>query len=140
MKRTITFILFFSGFLFFSGDLFAQGKSQGKGKGNKGKGNDKMVIVGEKEKGKGPPPWAPAHGYRRRHVYFPDQKVYYDNTKGVYITMTNGKWEVSVEIPIALKGVDLKLAAKVELDLDNMDNPQVKFDEHLKLYPPKIGK
>ncbi len=137
MKKYMSLILLISGLLFLSGDILAQGKGHGKGNGNKEKGKGNAEGFGEKEKGHGPPPWAPAHGYRRRHIYFPDQKVYYDNTKGVYISMTNGKWEVSAEIPIALKGVDLKVAAKVELDLDNMDNPQSKFEEHLKLYPPK---
>ena len=65
MKNIITIILLISGFSF--GNLFAQGKGQGKG--NKGgKGNDKTVVV-VKEKAKGPPPWAPAHGYRPTDLF-----------------------------------------------------------------------
>jgi hypothetical protein len=120
-------------FFLFSG-VSAQGNS-GKDK-NK---SDKNVSKGKTNtpKGKGPPPWAPAHGYKKRHVYFPDHKTYYDQNEGVYIYYSNGNWTLSVEVPIHLKNVDLKLAAKVEIDMDDTDKPQVKFSEHLKLYPPK---
>ena len=49
------------------------------------------------EKQKGPPPWAPAHGYRAktRHVYFPDQNFYFDVQKSVYIYMSGDKWQVA---------------------------------------------
>ena len=40
-----------------------------------------------KKNTKGPPSWAPAHGYRAntRQVYFPEQNLYYDVGKSVYI-------------------------------------------------------
>ena len=131
MKTLLKILILFIALGLMSGSAFAQGNGNDKKK-------DKTKTKTEtKEKAKGPPPWAPAHGYKKRHIYFPDQKVYYDNTKGVYIHMVNGKWEVSVEIPLSLKNVDLKLAAKIELDMDDSDTPQLKFEEHLKLYPAK---
>ena len=104
---------------------FAQGK---------GKAKDKSKTE-VKQKGKGPPPWAPAHGYRKRHIYFPAYKCYYDNTKGVYFHMDKDKWVVSAKIPLPLIGVDLKVAKKVELELDdNMNEPHKFFEEHKKKY------
>lgn len=102
--------------------------SQGKGKGN-GKN--------EVKKGGGPPPWAPAHGYRAktRYVYFKDHDVYYDHTRGVYISISNGKWVVSAKIPTKLSGIDLAIAAKIDLDFDG-DEPQRDHANHKKKYPP----
>ncbi len=104
----------------------AQGKPHNKGKSEQVK----------KVKKHGPPPWAPAHGYRKntRHVYFPAQQTYFDIDRGVYISLKGGKWEVSASIPLSLKGVDLKVAAKIELDFSG-ENPQSLFGEHKKKYP-----
>ena len=110
--------------------LFTLGSisTQAQGKGPRHK-NQKQV---------GPPPWAPAHGYRAktRYVYFRDYGVYYDNTRGVYISLHDGKWEVTARIPVTLLEVDLKAAVKIDLDLDT-DTPQKFYNEHKKKYPPK---
>ena len=136
MKKIISiFILVFS-LTAITETPSAQGKGNGKGNGN-GKAKKNEVVVAGPEKKHGPPPWAPANGYRKRHLYFPDYKCYYDNTKGVYIYMNNNVWTTSVEIPLSLKNVDLKVAVKIELDLDDLDSPQIQFDTHLKLYPAK---
>ena len=57
----------------------------------------------------GPPPWAPAHGYRAktRHIYFPEQNMYYDLQKGVYIYYDNGNWQVNVNLPTVFGSVNL---------------------------------
>lgn len=101
-----------------------------------GKGKDKGQKV--EKKGGGPPPWAPAHGYRAktRYVYFKDHGVYYDHERGVYISISSGKWTVSAKLPSTLSGVDLKLAAKIDLDFDG-DDPQRDFEAHKKKYPKK---
>lgn len=125
----------------FAEDSFAQkgpkkdkGNKENKGnngnKGNGNKGNGKH-SAGPGRKGGGPPPWAPAHGYRAktRHVFFKDYDTYYDLAKGVYITLKKGKWEVSAKLPAILEKVDLKKAKQVELELD-MDEPQKYFKEH----------
>ena len=60
----------------------------------------------EKHDGKGgPPPWAPAHGYRRKatHRYYPAKGVYYDLTKKVYVYLENGSWRVGGSLPDSLK-------------------------------------
>lgn len=109
-----------------AGDVLAQGKSKEKAKPK----NEK--------KGGGPPPWAPAHGYRAktRYVYFKDYPVYYDNDRGVYISLSGSNWSVSAKLPSVLVGVDLVAAAKIDLDFSG-DTPQVEYDSHKKKYPKK---
>ena len=104
--------------------LFAQAKK------------DKTEKVKKNKKEPGPPPWAPAHGYRAktRYVYFKDHDVYYDNDKGVYISMSGKNWKVEAKLPDVLKNVDLKLATKIDLEFDG-DKPQSEHKKHLELYP-----
>ena len=98
-----------------------------------------------KGKPKGPPPWAPAHGYRAktRHIYFPQHNFYFDVLKGVYLYLNGGKWETVAQLPLMFAGIDLKTAAKVELELDsdapyklNADH-QVKYKTHSEGGPGK---
>jgi hypothetical protein len=102
-----------------------------------GKGKSKEKQKTEK-KGGGPPPWAPAHGYRAktRYVYFKDYPVYYDNDRGVYISLSGSNWSVSAKLPSILAGVDLVAAAKIDLDFSG-DKPQAEYDAHKKKYPKK---
>ena len=99
-------------------DLMAQGKSK-----------------------KGPPDWAPAHGYRAqtRQVYFADYNVYYDLEKSVYISYSNGDWHVEASLPLNLKGINLQAAVQVELNLDT-DSPQQYNAEHKQKYKDKSKK
>ena len=86
---------------------------------------------GKKPK-KGPPSWAPAHGYRAntRHIYFPEQNIYYDVQKSLYISLSGDKWQVSVNLPSIFSGIDMNIAVKVELDLST-DTPQKYNSDHL---------
>jgi hypothetical protein len=108
-----------------SQELFAQGKGKGKGE------------VTKKENG--PPPWAPAHGYRAktRYVYFSEYDVYYDHDRGVYISIGGNNWQVTAKIPSILSGVDLKAAVKIDLDFSG-DDPQRNNKDHRSKY--KKGK
>ncbi|MEN8250215.1 MAG: hypothetical protein ABFS32_14880 [Bacteroidota bacterium] len=101
---------------------------------------------------KGPPSWAPAHGYRAktRHIYFPDHNFYFDLQKNHYIYLKGDKWQVDVKLPLLYAGIDLKVASKVELEL-NTDSPQKfnldhiakntakEFDEKVKMKVKKGG-
>lgn len=102
-----------------------------------GTGTD-AVAQAEKQ---GPPSWAPAHGFRAktRHIYFPEHNVYYDNQKGVYISVDGGKWSVSARLPLPLSGIDLQASTKVELGFTG-DDPQQFNDRHLKKYKDKPRK
>ncbi len=53
---------------------------------------------------KGPPPWAPAHGYRNKHRYryYHDHEVYYDSRGGTYIWLSGGQWQIGVELPSSI--------------------------------------
>lgn len=84
-----------------------------------------------KDRLKGPPNWAPAHGYRAktRHIYFPDNNFYFDIQKNVYIYLRGDQWQVSVKLPSLLASIDLKEAAQVELELYT-DTPQKYNTEH----------
>ncbi len=127
--RKLIGILFCVGVLFFvmPNDTYAQGKS----KSNNGRGE-------QASKQQGPPPWAPAKGYRAktRYVYFKDYDVYYDHNKGVYITLSGKNWSVSTKLPAILSRVDLITAVKVDLDFDG-DEPQKYHNDHTKKYPKK---
>ena len=92
---------------------------------------------GNKSK-KGPPSWAPAHGYRAntRQIYFPEQNLYYDVEKSVYISLNGNNWQVTASLPTIFSGVDLSLAVQVELDL-NTDTPQKYNAEHKVKYKGK---
>jgi hypothetical protein len=105
-----------------SENAMAQGKSQK---------NEK--TEGRKETG--PPPWAPAHGYRAktRYTYFTDQNFYYDNNRGVYIYLRGKNWEVSSKIPDAFKNVNLSAAVKVDLDYA-ADDPHKYNKDHKNKY------
>ncbi|GAA4280667.1 hypothetical protein [Gaetbulibacter aestuarii] len=87
---------------------------------------------------KGPPSWAPAHGYRAkvRQIYFPDYKMYYDLQKGVYIYLNKNSWQISVNLPRILGRINLSSTPKVELEL-NTDSPQRYNAEHLVKYRGK---
>ncbi len=83
---------------------------------------------------KGPPPWAPAHGYRAkyRYRYYPDSQVYYNENQGSYIYYNNGNWEISVSLPDRIK-INIRDYVTVEMDTDQ---PYKYHTEVVKKYPP----
>ena len=91
-----------------------------------------------KKSTKGPPAWAPAHGYREntRHIYFPDQNVYFDLQKTVYISLSGNNWQIEANLPAVFSGVDLSIAATIELDLTT-DTPQKYNSDHKAKYQGK---
>lgn len=66
----------------------------------------------------GPPPWAPAKGYRAktRHIYFPEHNFYYDIQQKSYFYLNNGKWSISVGIPAPFLRINLGRASQIQLD------------------------
>ena len=96
-------------------------------------------TYGQSEKStKGPPAWAPAHGYRANttYIYFPDQNVYFDLQKSVYISLSGNNWQIEANLPLVFSGVDLSIAAKIELDLTT-DTPQQYNSDHKAKYKGK---
>lgn len=98
------------------------------------------IAAQAKSNGQGPPPWAPAHGFRAktRYVYFPEYNFYFDLEKKVYIHFQAGKWNVSIELPSRLGNLNLRNASKFELELD-VDNPQIYNAEHQMRFRPKYA-
>lgn len=82
----------------------------------------------------GPPPWAPAHGYRAKHRYryYPDSQVYYDEGRGVYIYYRRGDWRVSASLP---SGIHVTAGDFVTLEMDT-DRPYEHHGEVRRHYPP----
>ncbi|MCW1148577.1 hypothetical protein [Flavobacterium lacisediminis] len=99
-----------------------------------------MLVIPTEVFSQGPPPWAPAHGYRAktRHIYFPNQNMYYDIQKGVYIYFNNGKWAVSVKVPSIFVGINLGRSTQVELDFYG-DSPQRYNYSHKTKYKKNKG-
>jgi len=86
----------------------------------------------------GPPPWAPAHGYRAKHRYhyYPDSGVYFDTGRGVYFYYGDGRWRVSVSLPTRFR---IHLGDYVTLEMDSA-RPYEYHDEVMRRYPPGPGK
>ena len=84
--------------------------------------------------GHGPPPHAPAHGWRAKHIYhyYPDVYVYFDVERKLYFYMKRGAWRVGTRLPA---DVDIGLRQFVVVSLDTAE-PYVHFREHKSKYPP----
>ena len=91
---------------------------------------------GEYRKAKkgGPPPHAPAHGYRAKHRYryFPSCKVYYDPRREIYFYLEGRDWRIVTSLPHTIK---LEYGDYVTIEMDT-DEPYIYHDEHKRKYPP----
>lgn len=119
-------------FLFLCGVLLA---------GMTGCGSRVGVVVGDEVnvgKGGGPPPWAPAHGYRAkyRYRYYPDAAVYLDVGRGLYFYLQNGRWTVAASLP---RGITMDLGRYVVLEMD-VDKPYLYHQDVVRKYPPGQAK
>lgn len=82
----------------------------------------------------GPPPHAPAHGYRAKHHYryYPSCSVYYDSGRKIYFYLKSDNWEVGASLPSSIR---VRLGEYVTMELET-DKPYVYHADHLKRYPP----
>lgn len=122
---------------------FAQGKGHGHGKGHykheNVKGHRVDTYHGYGRKGGGPPPWAPAHGYRaKQHVYFPDYYTFYDPYRNGYVYWQNNSWAFSPTVPRFLANVDLG-AARIQLlgDIPLTTHPEAYYNRYSQMYPAR---
>ena len=90
------------------------------------------------EKGSGPPPWAPAHGYRAKHKYhyYPSSYVYFDIDRRLYFYMSAGQWRVSASLPADIR---IEVGDSVVLEMDT-DTPYPYHTDVVKNYPPGQAK
>lgn len=86
----------------------------------------------------GPPPWAPAHGYRAKHryYYYPDHRVYFDPARSTYFYMSGNGWQVSTSLP---SGTSIGTSNYVIIDT-NEDRPYVYHRDIEKRYPHGQGR
>ena len=81
----------------------------------------------------GPPPWAPAHGYRAKfnYKYWPQNRVYFAPDRGVYFWFSGEGWQMGVKLPskITLSG------SSVSLEM-NDERPYIWDKDVLRWYPP----
>lgn len=99
-----------------------------------GGGDKKETGRYRKQKG-GPPPHAPAHGYRAKYKYryYPDTRVYHCAERGLYFWLKGDNWEVGASLPLNLKDNSIDY---VSLEIDT-DKPYIYHAEHQKKHPPK---
>lgn len=101
-----------------------------------------LFLVPQDIFSQGPPPWAPAHGYRAKtkHVYFPDQNFYYDVVQRNYLYLNNGSWSISASLPGVFANINLGNARQIQLEIVG-HTPYVYNKEHIVKYKkPKKGK
>ena len=87
-----------------------------------------------KHKKSGPPPHAPAHGYRAKHHYryYPTCSVYYDSGRKLYFYLKGDNWEVGASLPGSIR---VGLGDYVSMELET-DKPYTYHADHVKRYPP----
>lgn len=92
-----------------------------------------VVITHDPEPKGGPPPHAPAHGYRAKqsYRYYPNAEVYYDESREVYFYIESGSWRVSVALP---SEIEVMLDEYVIIVMDS-DTPYKDFKKHKKDFP-----
>ena len=80
----------------------------------------------------GPPPHAPAHGYRAKYAYryYPSSCVYYDTCRKVYFYLEGDNWRASASWP---QHINFRLGDYVTMDINK---PHTRFEEHKHKYPP----
>jgi hypothetical protein len=88
----------------------------------------------KKAKKKGPPPHAPAHGYRAKYKYryYPACSVYYDAYRKLYFYLEGPNWRISASLPNAIQ---VGLGDHVNIEID-ADKPYIYYEEHKHNYPP----
>lgn len=96
--------------------------------------DDRVVVVEEGKKG-GPPPWAPAHGYRRKvaYRYYYDREIYYNVDKGYWIWIEGGGWRAGRKLPNFIT-INPRADKFAIIDLEG-DDPTPYHAEVTKVYP-----
>lgn len=63
------------------------------------------IIVVDGHPGKGPPPWAPAHGFRRKHgyYYYPGASVYFRPADRMWFYLEGGRWRAGAQLPASVQ-------------------------------------
>ncbi|MBL0715404.1 MAG: hypothetical protein JJV98_17080 [Desulfosarcina sp.] len=90
----------------------------------------------------GPPPHAPAHGYRAKHCYryYSESEVYYDTGRRIYFYIEGGVWASDALLPYQLR-MSLGDYETVEMYSDTpYEYHEHKFKKRYKVPPGKAKK
>jgi hypothetical protein len=137
MNRNLTqrLLIYLAAVFFIISTLFTIGCAASKVKVEYEKENNSGYSeVNHKHKKGGPPPHAPAHGYRARHRYryYHSCSVYYHCGRKLYFYLKGDNWEVGASLPSSIR---VRLGEYVSMELDT-DKPYVYHSDHVKRYPP----
>ena len=129
--KTLTETFFYSVSAIF---LFSLGACQIKSVGVHIDEKPQPVVVAKSKTEGGPPPHAPAHGYRAKYQYryYPECSVYYDDGRKIYFYIKGDHWEVGASLPYHLR---VSLGDFVHIEMET-DKPYVHHAEHVKKHPP----
>lgn len=91
-----------------------------------------IVVIGEPAQ-KGPPPWAPAHGFRRNrdYYYYPGTNVYYRPADRMWIYLDGRDWRVGVSLPASIH-VDFERSVSLTMETDR----PYEFHDKVRAYYP----
>lgn len=91
------------------------------------------VVVVEEPVRKGPPPWAPAHGFRRNraYYYYPGTHVYYRPADRMWIYLDGRDWRVGVSLPTTIR-VDFERGVSLTMETDK----PYEFHESIRTHYP----
>jgi hypothetical protein len=91
------------------------------------------VIVVDDSGPKAPPPWAPAHGFRRNRDYYfyPGTNVYYRPDNRTWIYLEGREWRVGATLPTAIS-VDFDRCVSLTMETDK----PYEFHEKVVAYYP----
>lgn len=79
------------------------------------------------------------HYTRPRYIYYRDYDVYYDSRNSVYISYSGRSWTVSAGIPFAMRHINVRNAARFEVDPDSYRD-QDDFPRYLKTRRPTYSR
>ena len=91
------------------------------------------VVVIQDAGPKGPPPWAPAHGFRRnrQYYYYPEAHVYYRPADRMWFYLDGRDWRFGVSLPAFVR-VDFDHSVALTMETDQ----PYAFHEHVRTYYP----
>jgi hypothetical protein len=91
------------------------------------------VIVVEPVGPSGPPPWAPAHGFRRNrdYYYYPEAAVYFRPLDRVWFFLDGGNWRFGAQLPTTIR-VDFERSVALTMESDK----PFEFHRHVTNYYP----
>jgi hypothetical protein len=95
--------------------------------------SDTIVVHEPVVVGGGPPPWAPAHGHRRKmnYHYYPSCEVYHNIDSGQWVWLEAGNWRVGTRLP---DSIHARLGDHVSVEIAG-DRPQTYHHDIVARYP-----